>query len=106
MDARESGEKVKPVSRVVSDARVEHGQEARRLAEVGADVLSKALDLGAQIKDFIRLRRIKLADQLLEQLVPVLVAGLSQLVAQDLVEARHEEPVKDILLARVVVKSL
>ena len=50
-------------------------------------MLSEALYLGSHVKGDICLGWVKLADELPEQLDPVLVTGLGKLVAKNLVEA-------------------
>ena len=68
------------------------------MAEVGANLFAQTLKRRLQVKGDVRLRRVEFADQLAEEPKAVFNASLGQLVAEDLVQARHQEPVEDVVL--------
>jgi len=65
-------------------------------------MLPEPFDLCLEVKGDIGLRRVELTDELSKHLESVLLARLRQFVAQHLVQLRHHQTVKHVLLVAVV----
>ena len=79
---------------------------ARRLSKSAADVLAQALNLRFEVELQVGPQRVDLVRQLAEELKAVLFSRLRELVAQHVVELRHNQPVKGVCLFREAVEGL
>ena len=69
-------------------------------------MLAQTLDLCLEVEGEIRPWQVDLAAHLPEEFEPVLGPGLRKLVAHELIEFRHDQPVEDVSLLVKAVEGL